>query len=218
MDHMMPEMDGIETLRHLRKEPGPNQDSVVIALTANAVAGCREMYLEHGFNDYFAKPVVAAKLDELILNYLPKELVIMNNIESTKIYNNSATNDDNTAIAQTSSSSLDEYLIINKENGLKFCMDSEEFYNEILGAFCSQAEKFILQLAEYYDKKDWSNYAIIAHSLKSNTRTIGADNFADLSYKHELAGKADDSDYITENYELYIAALKALMDKVKGMV
>ncbi len=218
MDHMMPEMDGIETLQQLRKEPGPNQDSVVIALTANAVAGCREMYLEHGFNDYFAKPVVAAKLDELILNYLPKELVIMNNIESTKIYNNSATNDDNTAIAQTSSSSLDEYLIINKENGLKFCMDSEEFYNEILGAFCSQAEKFIPQLAEYYDKKDWSNYAIIAHSLKSNTRTIGADNFADLSYKHELAGKADDSDYITENYELYIAALKALMDKVKGMV
>ncbi len=192
MDHMMPEMDGVETLKRLRKEPGPNQEAVVIALTANAVAGCREMYLDYGFNDYFAKPVIAAKLDELILQYLPKELIDMNN--------------------------LDEYLEINKENGLKFCMDSEEFYNEILEAFISQAEKFLTQLGDFYEKKDWANYAIIAHSLKSNTRTIGADNFADLSLRHELAGKADNGDFITEDYEHYIAALKALMEKVKGMV
>ncbi len=192
MDHMMPEMDGVETLKRLRKEQGPNQESVVIALTANAVAGCREMYLDYGFNDYFAKPVIAAKLDELILQYLPKELIDMNNV--------------------------DEYLVINKENGLKFCMDSEEFYNEILEAFISQAEKFLAQLGEFYEKKDWANYAIIAHSLKSNTRTIGADNFADLSLKHELAGKASDEAFITGDYDNYIAALKALMEKVKGMV
>lgn len=201
MDHMMPEMDGIETLQQLRKEPGPNQNSVVIALTANAVAGCKEMYLEHGFNDYFSKPVIAAKLDELILQYLPKELVIMNNVNAT-----------------SNTSNLEEYLIINKENGLKFCMDSEEFYNEILEAFVSQAEKFITQLGEFYEKKDWANYAIIAHSLKSNTRTIGADNFADLSLKHELAGKASDETFITSDYDNYIATLKALMEKVKNII
>ncbi len=113
---------------------------------------------------------------------------------------------------------LDEYLVINKENGLKFCMDSEEFYNEILEAFVSQAEKFITQLGEFYEKKDWANYAIIAHSLKSNTRTIGADNFADLSLKHELAGKAQDEAFITSDYDSFIATLKALMEKVKGMI
>ncbi len=214
MDHMMPEMDGIEALQKLRgNESNPNRDTVVIALTANAVAGCREMYLEHGFNDYLSKPVIADKLETIILNYLPKELVIMNNIDD-----NTSTKDTATAESALSKEALEQYLVINKENGLKFCMEDENFYNEILTAFCSQANKFIPQLAQYYDSKDWGNYAIIAHSLKSNTRTIGADNFADLSYKHELAGKGDDGDFITSDYEKYVAALKALMEKVQEMV
>jgi len=76
MDHMMPEMDGVEALRLLRAEvTNPNKDAIVIALTANAIAGCREMYLEYGFNDYFAKPIQADKLEELLVKYLPKELV-----------------------------------------------------------------------------------------------------------------------------------------------
>ncbi len=76
MDHMMPEMDGVETLNLLRADQdNPNREAIVIALTANAIAGCREMYLEYGFNDYFAKPIQADKLEEMILQYLPKELI-----------------------------------------------------------------------------------------------------------------------------------------------
>ena len=76
MDHMMPELDGIETLEQLRKQSNnPNQNSIVIVLTANTVTGCKEMYLENGFNDYFPKPVQADKLDELLINYLPKDLI-----------------------------------------------------------------------------------------------------------------------------------------------
>ena len=76
MDHMMPELDGIETLELLRKQDNnPNQNSIVIVLTANTVTGCKEMYLESGFNDYFPKPVQADKLDELLKEYLPAELI-----------------------------------------------------------------------------------------------------------------------------------------------
>ncbi len=76
MDHMMPDLDGIETLKMIREDKNnPNCDGVVIALTANAIAGCREMYLESGFNDYFSKPIQADKLDELLIKYLPTELV-----------------------------------------------------------------------------------------------------------------------------------------------
>ncbi len=76
MDHMMPEMDGIETLQRLREdEENPNSKSVIIALTANAIAGCREMYLQNGFDDYCSKPIKADALDELLLQYLPEELV-----------------------------------------------------------------------------------------------------------------------------------------------
>jgi signal transduction histidine kinase/ActR/RegA family two-component response regulator len=76
MDHMMPELDGVETLHRLRADSSnPNQNALVIALTANAIAGCKEMYAAYGFNDYFAKPVQADKLEELLINHLPKELV-----------------------------------------------------------------------------------------------------------------------------------------------
>ena len=76
MDHMMPEMDGVETLNRLRADhSNPNRDGIVVALTANAIAGCREMYLGYGFNDYFAKPIQADKLEELIVQYLSEDVV-----------------------------------------------------------------------------------------------------------------------------------------------
>jgi len=74
IDHMMPDMDGIETLRELKKLPGLAEKPCV-ALTANAISGAREMYLEAGFSDYLAKPVDGAKLEKLLLKYLPKEKV-----------------------------------------------------------------------------------------------------------------------------------------------
>ncbi len=79
MDHMMPELDGIETLELLHKQDdGQNKDTTVIVLTANVVAGCREMYIEKGFDDYFPKPIQADKLEELLINYLPDDLISYN--------------------------------------------------------------------------------------------------------------------------------------------
>ena len=72
IDHMMPDMDGIETLQELRKLPGL-ADKPCVALTANAISGAREMYLEAGFSDYLSKPVDGAKLEELLMACLPKE-------------------------------------------------------------------------------------------------------------------------------------------------
>ena len=71
MDHMMPEPDGVETLHLLRKEDGnPNQNTTVVVLTANAIEGAEEMYMNEGFADYLAKPVVGAKLEEVLSKYL----------------------------------------------------------------------------------------------------------------------------------------------------
>ncbi len=72
IDHMMPEMDGIQTLREMKKLPLV-KDAVFIALTANAVTGAREMYIEAGFTDYLSKPVDGARLENMLANYLPPE-------------------------------------------------------------------------------------------------------------------------------------------------
>ncbi len=79
LDHMMPVMDGIETLEALKKMPDNQcKDAAVIALTANAMAGVREMYLDKGFNDYLAKPIEGTVLEQLIMRYLPEEYVTKN--------------------------------------------------------------------------------------------------------------------------------------------
>ena len=76
LDITMPIMDGIETLQKFETTEGNrNLDTPVIALTANAVTGAREMYMENGFTDFLAKPIVYEKLEKLLLKYLPKEKV-----------------------------------------------------------------------------------------------------------------------------------------------
>ena len=76
LDHMMPEMDGVDTLKMIRNDDGnKNKDGIIIVLTANAIAGCREMYLECGFDDYFSKPILADDFEELLIKYLPPEKI-----------------------------------------------------------------------------------------------------------------------------------------------
>lgn len=79
LDHMMPTMDGIETLEELKKMPdNKSKDAVVIVLTANAMAGVRDMYLEKGFDDYLSKPIEGTALEQLLMKYLPAECIIEN--------------------------------------------------------------------------------------------------------------------------------------------
>ena len=77
IDHLMPEMDGIETLAHMKENAAADGSApVYIVLTANAIAGAREMYLEAGFNDYMSKPVEGEHLEKLIMSYLPAEKLL----------------------------------------------------------------------------------------------------------------------------------------------
>lgn len=78
LDHMMPEMDGIETLQEIRKlEGNPNAKTPVVALTANAVLGAKERYLAAGFDDYLSKPVDALLLEKMIQKHLPEGMYSM---------------------------------------------------------------------------------------------------------------------------------------------
>ncbi len=204
MDHMMPELDGIETLNMLRADAeNLNRETKVIALTANAIAGCREMYLGFGFNDYVSKPIQADKLDALLLQYLPRNLVYMDGEQDRK--------DEDELIWPK------ELLDINRETGLSYCMESEELYKEMLQAFCEQVSEYKPQLDEYFNNKDWEQYAIIAHALKGNALNIGAVEFSGLSKKHEFAGKECNEAFLLKEYPIYVEVLDKLVDKIEKM-
>lgn len=218
MDHMMPELDGVETLHTLRADASnPNQNTVVIALTANAIAGCREMYLKYGFHDYFSKPVEANKLDELLIQYLPKNLIHMENTAETKEDITPVDNEAKTSVlsSQTEKEISSDLLEIDRNTGLSYCMNSEDFYREVLGEFCVQAKEALLQLDSHFNNCNWKNYATTTHALKGVSLNIGACNFSNLSLQHELAGKEENVDFIKAEYTAYITALKSLIQKIE---
>ena len=86
LDHLMPDMDGVETLNQAKVlEDSKSQDAVMVILTANAVSGAREKFLQEGFDDYLSKPISLPLLKEMILKYLPKELIMYDKNTVTKV-------------------------------------------------------------------------------------------------------------------------------------
>lgn len=190
MDHMMPEMDGIETLHEIKKlGTFPNQDTPVIALTANASAGMREQYLAEGFKDFVTKPIDADALEKVILEYLPKELVFMEAADSC---------------ASEAENNTDEYDIYLKQgvsvkSGLKHARSDMDTYMELVRMFINDMTK-MRQMQEYISENNMKDYAIQAHALKGNARTLGADRLADAAYEHEMWGKTGRGDEVSAHW------------------
>ena len=224
MDHMMPVMDGIETLRRAMQMPDNcNKDTAVIALTANAVSGAKEMYLSEGFTDYMSKPIIGKNLEEKLARYISPEKLIYAETESEEVAVENAGEDSG---AETGSA------LINHELGLKYCSDSKEIYCEILKMYYQQYEAKVVELQHFYEEADWNNYTVNIHSLKSNSLNIGCEEFAGMCLQLELAGKcirAGESvdkkiAYIDANhpitmqmYKTVTEAVKAYLDKEGGL-
>lgn len=215
MDHMMPEMDGVETLQRIRKNTeGPNRHTKIIALTANVSAESRDMYLKYGFDDYFGKPIQANKLEELLASYLPSALVYKVEAEERSVDTHEGTEAE---VHEKEVQIKDSMMKIDRETGLSYCMNSEEFYAQIRAIFCKQARKYLPELAKHYEEGEWVDYGIIAHAMKGNAKNIGALSFAELCLQHEKAGKAEDEKFIQAEYAYFIASIEKMIDVVENM-
>ena len=112
----------------------------------------------------------------------------------------------------------EELLEIDHELGLSYCMNMEDLYRDMLKEFCTQSAETLSRLNNYYQAKDWANYGIIAHGLKTNSRTIGANNFSAVSLQHEMAGKESNAEFIENEYTRFTNALKGLVDVIEKML
>jgi len=178
MDHMMPVMDGVQTLHAIRDMEGnPSRNIPIIALTANAVVGAKEYYLNAGFEDYLSKPIEPEKLEDMLITYLPKELVYL-----TGETNNSAAEEE--SLHAINEESLID-MGINAAQGLKYMGGSRFLYEQVLRDFREILLEKEEQLKVMLSKEDVSGYAIIVHALKGNARNVGADELADEAFELE---------------------------------
>lgn len=177
LDHMMPEMDGIETLNNMRQSVNKCQATPVIALTANAIAGAKEEYIKAGFADYLSKPVEGKELEIMLSRYISQDKINL-------------MQEDNGRKDKGEDMSESRELLINKETGIKYCAGSMEFYMEMLQLYCDGYEEHLTNITEAYKSEDWKNYTVYVHGLKSTSLNIGGERLSEAAKELEYAGKS----------------------------
>ena len=202
LDHMMPEMDGIETLRVSKGMEGNLcKETPVIALTANAMVGVREMYLKEGFDDYLSKPIEVKSLEDMIRRYIPadKQEVIM----EEELQN--AQGEKGTAFLngeQRGNGTEDTVLeYINVDIGMQYCGNSTAIYHEMLGMFCGAKDEKEEILQKCLEEEKFDQYVIHVHALKSTSLSVGGKVLSGLALQLEKAGKSGDYDVIRGKHD-----------------
>ena len=219
LDHMMPEMDGLETLEHMKNlADNPNAQTPVIMLTANAIVGAKEEYIEAGFTDYLTKPIRETELLEMILKYLPEELVCENGGQGIEKSQDAQDMEQPEVGGEGAEplQRLEQLEGLDVKTGLIYCMNEEDFYIEMLQEFL-QADK-ASQLKHFLAEEDWDNYRTTVHALKSTSLTIGAAHLSGEAKALEMAAKEGNMDYIWSHHDGVMDEYKELTDHLKEIL
>ena len=183
MDHMMPKMDGLEAVSRIRALDYGHLDAEtipIIALSANAVLGVKEMFIQSGFSDFLSKPIDSAKLHAILKKWIPADMWV----EAAAL-----------EIEDEQELEPGESIVlkgVDVEKGIIVCGGSLESYRSTLEVFYKDGLKKIKEIRSCLDTSDLTLYTIYVHALKSAAGNIGATALSDLAGALEHAGKEGD--------------------------
>jgi len=201
MDHMMPDMDGVETTAAIRAM-GADDDYYaqlpIIALTANAISGMREMFLANGFNDFLSKPIEIAKLDDILERWIPREKRA----------------DAPCAQAMENGSYLPEIAGIDVAFGLAQVGGSSVSYMNLLEVFRHDVESRLSDLARPLTTGDLKPFTTHVHAMKAALANIGAQELSRIAASLEAAGRQGDVLYIEQHLGGFRVSLVSLNNKI----
>ena len=215
IDHMMPEMDGIEMLQHVKTmDGGIYKDIPAVAITANALSGAKQTYLDAGFCGYLSKPIDPERFEQIIKDNLPQEYVTEcgdgNGDTATEGQETDGTPDPKQA---------EEWSIpgIDIAKALSYIGGSRELYISLLRTYLDGSEERIRKLEECKNKEDIFNYDITIHGLKGISASIGADSMAAAAAGLEEACKDPQTAmaYIQMNHDQAVSQYRELLEQIK---
>lgn len=219
LDHMMPEMDGVETMRLMRSLSGNvNVNVPVVMLTANAIIGAKEFYLKEGFSDYLSKPVREKELLDILRKYLRRDREELNESLNLGAFENVVSG---TSVPKETA----EIAVLEKLNaipgfdskaGLEYCMNDESFYMEMLHEYLGGKKDE--ELNKCLQKSDWQNYRISVHALKSTSLTIGATELSAEAKALEMACAEGRTEFVQYNHEALINHYHELIKNVSEAI
>lgn len=215
LDQMMPEIDGIEAMKQIRKIDdfyAAGGEGKIIVLTANAIRGSRQMLMQEGFDEYLGKPMNLKQVERLLVSYTPGEKVSYIDVpvdadEEPKVQEQDSEQEEIRYLKE-------QMPKVDVEAGLKSCGGKVDDYLNILKINHSYGGKNLEELRELLNQKDYKNYTIKIHAMKSTTRGIGANEVADMALKQEEAGNAGAYRYIDENFEAFREAYEAQLREI----
>lgn len=197
MDHMMPGMDGVETTHRIRALDGDYFKNVpIIALTANAISGVADIFLEEGMNDFVSKPIEMITITSTLKKWLPKEFI--HELGNGEIFHANPDTEKAPVIK-----GLDTNIGVKYTGSVKLYMRVlKDYYRDI-------AET--ADLISFYEKgKDYDNYKILVHSLKSTSKTIGATELSELAASLESAAANNNTSFIHTHTEQLLTIYRNL--------
>ena len=216
MDHMMPGMDGIEAANLIREIDSEYARNIpVIALTANAIAGNEQMFLEKGFQAFLSKPIDTVRLDEVLRHWVRDK-----NREIK--YEQQAAGD--TPVAKSEAGSITAGIKIpglDIQKGVKRFSGDEEMYLDILKSYADETSCLLEKIKGFEnenDKEKLNGYAITVHGMKGSSRGICAESAGDFAEKLEKAAKLGDYGYISENNAEFVGEIEKLIGDIKNIL
>lgn len=172
MDHMMPEIDGIQATRLIRElgvELPYLKTIPMIALTANALSDARELFLKSGMNDFIGKPIEIEELERVLEQWIPTDHVLARVPFGYKAM----------------------------QKAMKL-MGDEALYYDIVEQYCNQVSEKTKYIKQLFCEGKWKEYMIEVHSLKSLSRTIGDEELGEMAYQLEKAGNTENLAFLQE--------------------
>ncbi|MDD6573162.1 MAG: cache domain-containing protein [Thermoflexaceae bacterium] len=219
MDHMMPEMDGIETMKALRTSDFLPVNTKIIVMTANAISGAKEEYLAEGFDDYLSKPITGEELEKVLAEYLPKEKQTAKKQNAKELRKEEKTEElltDDTFTQEELKQFSMQIPELEVAVGLEYCARSKMFYMEMLKEFASGKKD--QELTEFLQKEDWDNYRITVHALKSNAKTLGAMELSEKARLQEMAAKEKRIEEVLANHQALAEHYKELQSRIRKLL
>jgi signal transduction histidine kinase/CheY-like chemotaxis protein len=204
MDHMMPEMDGIETTAAIRGlDVDYARDMPIIALTANAISGMKEMFLAKGFNDYLAKPIEISKLDDIMEKWIPldKRIKMRHDMKRDAHIRGPGLVIEGIDVRQ----------------GITMTGGTESGYRGVLSTYCRDAEDRLKTLDHFSvdERSNLAGFTTQVHALKSASASIGAAALSEEARLLEMAGKNGDMTFIRERTGDFCRHLEALVQQIR---
>ena len=209
LDHMMPELDGIETLHRMKSlDAYPCKDAPVVALTANAISGAHEMYLREGFTEYLSKPIQPEKLEKMIVSMLPKELV-----EEYETFDSADADVNSEQLSLPDIEGIDWNIALQHASGLENLKENLFVLYTTMDSDADELEKYYTKI-QNHDETSMRSYCIKVHAMKSSAALIGAMELSQSAKELEDASKKNQTDMIVSNTPAFLKDWRSYKEKL----